>query len=102
VSLIGPRPNLLGIDDGGTHLRLEVDHPVLTNTDLARIRHIEDHTGGAFRTKTGSICYSVEQGIAGMRERLNAEDVEHRWSEATMRMHAAALVRVCGWGRTVD
>ena len=35
--------------------------------------------------------YLAKQGIAGMRERLNAEDVEHRWSEATMRMHAAAL-----------
>ncbi len=67
VSLIGPRPNLLGIDDGGQHLRLEVDHPILTNTDLARIRHIEDHTGGAFRTKTISICYPVEQGAAGMK-----------------------------------
>ncbi|TNF53656.1 MAG: glutamate synthase large subunit [Gammaproteobacteria bacterium] len=70
VSLIGPRPNLLGIDDGGRHLRLEVDHPILTNTDLARIRHIEDHTGGAFRTKTLSICYPVAQGAAGMKPAL--------------------------------
>ncbi|MFZ0791502.1 MAG: glutamate synthase large subunit, partial [Chromatiaceae bacterium] len=72
VSLIGPRPNLLGIEDAGTHLRLEVDHPVLTNTDLARIRHIEDHTAGAFRTKTISICYAVEQGIAGMKPAVAA------------------------------
>jgi glutamate synthase (NADPH/NADH) large chain len=67
VSLIGPRPNLLGIHDGGNHLRLEVDHPILTNTDLARIRHIEDHTAGAFRTKTISICYPVDQGPMGMK-----------------------------------
>jgi glutamate synthase (NADPH/NADH) large chain len=72
VSLIGPRPNLLGINDAGTHLRLEVDHPVLTNTDLARIRHIEDHTGGAFRTKTISICYPVQQGPAGMKPAVAA------------------------------
>jgi glutamate synthase (NADPH/NADH) large chain len=72
VSLIGPRPNLLGINDGGKHLRLEVDHPVLTNTDLARIRHIEDHTAGAFRTKTISICYTVEQGVAGMKPAVAA------------------------------
>jgi glutamate synthase (NADPH/NADH) large chain len=72
VSLIGPRPNLLGINDGGRHLRLEVDHPVLTNTDLARIRHIEDHTAGAFRTKTISICYAVEQGVAGMKPAVAA------------------------------
>ena len=72
VSLIGPRPNLLGIDDGGRHLRLEVDHPVLTNTDLARIRHIEDHTAGSFRTKTISICYAVEQGSTGMKPAVAA------------------------------
>jgi glutamate synthase (NADPH/NADH) large chain len=72
VSLIGPRPNLLGINDAGTHLRLEVDHPVLTNTDLARIRHIEDHTAGAFRTKTISICYAVQQGVAGMKPAVAA------------------------------
>ena len=72
VSLIGPRPNLLGINDAGTHLRLEVDHPVLTNTDLARIRHIEDHTAAAFRTKTISICYAVEQGVAGMKPAVAA------------------------------
>jgi glutamate synthase (NADPH/NADH) large chain len=72
VSLIGPRPNLLGINDAGTHLRLEVDHPVLTNTDLARVRHIEDHTGGAFRTKTISICYPAEQGAEGMALAVDA------------------------------
>ncbi len=66
VSLIGPRPNLLGIRDAGTHLRLEVDHPILTNTDLARIRHIEDHTGGAFRTRTLSVCYPAADGAEGM------------------------------------
>jgi len=67
VSLIGPRPNLLGIQDGGRHLRLEVDHPILTNTDLARIRHIEDHTAGAFRTQTISICYPADHGSTGMK-----------------------------------
>jgi glutamate synthase (NADPH/NADH) large chain len=72
VSLIGPRPNLLGIHDAGTHLRLEVDHPILTNTDLARIRHIEDHTGGAFRTKTLSICYPAVDGADGMAPALDA------------------------------
>ncbi len=72
VSLIGPRPNLLGINDAGTHLRLEVDHPVLTNTDLARIRHIEDHTGGAFRTKTLPMCYPVGEGAEGMGPAVEA------------------------------
>jgi glutamate synthase (NADPH/NADH) large chain len=72
VSLIGPRPNLLGLHEAGKHLRLEVEQPVLTNTDLARIRQIEDHTGGAFRTSTLDICYPAELGAAGMEPALEA------------------------------
>jgi len=72
VSLIGPRPNLLGLDEAGTHKRLEVCQPVLTNEDLERVRHIEDNTAGAFRTTTLSICYSADQGAAGMSEALRA------------------------------
>uniref|UniRef100_UPI003568FD5F glutamate synthase central domain-containing protein n=1 Tax=Novosphingobium sp. TaxID=1874826 RepID=UPI003568FD5F len=37
VSMIGPRPNLLG-QDAGSHKRLEVDQPILTNEDIAKIR----------------------------------------------------------------
>ena len=40
VSMIGPRPNLLG-HHAGTHKRLEVAQPVLTNADLEKIRSIE-------------------------------------------------------------
>ena len=72
VSLIGPRPNLLGMSDGGTNMRLEISQPVLTNTDLERIRDIEDSSGGAFRTRTLDICYPVEKGAAGMKPALDA------------------------------
>ncbi|MES9966231.1 MAG: glutamate synthase central domain-containing protein, partial [Sedimenticola sp.] len=72
VSLIGPRPNLLGMVDGESNMRLEVNQPVLTNTDLERIRNIEDNTGGAFRTRTLDICYPAEQGADGMRNALGA------------------------------
>jgi len=70
VSLIGPRPNLLGLDEAGSHKRLEVHQPVLTNEDLERIRHIEDHTDGAFRTHTLDICYTADLGAAGMESAL--------------------------------
>jgi glutamate synthase (NADPH/NADH) large chain len=70
VSLIGPRPNLLGLNEAGTHLRLEVSQPILTNTELGRIRHIEDYTGGAFRTRTLDICYPAEVGADGMAPAL--------------------------------
>ncbi|MDZ7751394.1 MAG: glutamate synthase large subunit [Gammaproteobacteria bacterium] len=77
VSLIGPRPNLLGLDDtGGDHHRLEVSQPILSNADLGRIRHIEDYTGGAFRTHTLDICWRADEGAEGMApalERLCAD-----------------------------
>ena len=67
MSLIGPKPNLLGLNDGGKDMRLIVPQPVLTNNELERIRQIEDYTNKAFRTKTLSICYPVSQGPKGMR-----------------------------------
>ncbi|WP_369161355.1 glutamate synthase large subunit [Candidatus Thiodiazotropha sp. LNASS1] len=70
VSLIGPRPNLLNMADAGDHMRLEVSQPVLTNEDLERIRHIEDNTGGAFRTKTLDIVYPSMSGVEGMKSAL--------------------------------
>ncbi len=72
VSLIGPRPNLLGLSDGGENMRLEVCQPVLTNEDLERIRHIEDSTSGAFRTKTLTTCYAAPEGAGGMQAALKA------------------------------
>ncbi|MCU7828506.1 MAG: glutamate synthase large subunit [Candidatus Thiodiazotropha sp. (ex Myrtea sp. 'scaly one' KF741663)] len=72
VSLIGPRPNLLNLADAGAHMRLEVSQPVLTNEDLERIRHIEDNTAGAFRTRTLYITYPVADGASGMKAALDA------------------------------
>jgi glutamate synthase (NADPH/NADH) large chain len=72
VSLIGPRPNLLNMADAGDHMRLEVSQPVLTNEDLERIRHIEDNTSGAFKTKTLDIVYPVMSGVEGMKPALTA------------------------------
>jgi glutamate synthase (NADPH/NADH) large chain len=65
VSLVGPRPNLLSLEGGDGHKRLEVHHPALSNQDLEKIRHIED-THKAFRTKTLSMCYTADQGASGM------------------------------------
>ncbi|WP_114952350.1 glutamate synthase large subunit [Sphingosinicella terrae] len=51
VTMIGPRPNLLG-HQAGTHKRLEASQPILTNEDLEKIRSIEETLDGAFRTTT--------------------------------------------------
>jgi len=72
VSLIGPRPNLLGLRSGGEHMRLEVSQPILTNKDLERIRTIEKATDGAFRTCTLDICYPATEGAAGMQHAVDA------------------------------
>jgi glutamate synthase (NADPH/NADH) large chain len=72
VSLIGPRPNLLDLEQVGTQKRLEVRQPVLTNMDLERIRRIENHVDMAFRTYTLDITYPVAQDTAGMEPALEA------------------------------
>lgn len=69
VSMIGPRPNLLG-HDAGTHKRLEVDQPVLTNADLLKIRSVEDALDGAFRTETIDMTWDAASGAAGLEMAL--------------------------------
>ncbi|MEP7349781.1 MAG: glutamate synthase large subunit [Sphingorhabdus sp.] len=65
VSMIGPRPNLLG-HEAGTHKRLEVDQPVLTNADLEKIRSVEEALDGAFRTETIDITWAATSGAVGL------------------------------------
>ncbi len=69
VSLIGPRPNLLDLETGGSHMRLEVRQPILSNIDLEKIRHI-DNRDATFRSETLSICYPVAEGADGMSTAL--------------------------------
>ena len=70
ISLIGPRPNLLDLQTGGSHKRLEVRQPILSNIDLEKIRHIEHLVDEAFRTYTLSICYPIEEGAKGLATAL--------------------------------
>ncbi|MGF1613602.1 MAG: glutamate synthase large subunit [Gammaproteobacteria bacterium] len=72
VSLIGPRPNLLDLETGGKHKRLEVRQPILSSMDLERVRRIENHVDNAFRTFTLSICYPAQRNAAGMQEALDS------------------------------
>ncbi len=71
ISLIGPRPNILDADSAGSLMRLEVHQPLLLNSDIESIRQIEDHSGGAFKTCTLSICYPADQGAKGMDHALH-------------------------------
>ncbi len=65
LSMIGPRPNLLG-HEAGTHKRLEVEQPILTNEDLAKIRSVEAALDGAFRCATIDITWDAASGVEGI------------------------------------
>ncbi|WP_284124081.1 glutamate synthase large subunit [Parerythrobacter aestuarii] len=65
LSMIGPRPNLLG-REAGTHKRLEVEQPILTNEDIAKIRSVEAALDGAFRTATVDITWDARSGAEGL------------------------------------
>lgn len=65
LSMIGPRPNLLG-HDAGVHKRLEVSQPILTNEDLAKIRSVEESLDGAFRTATIDMTWDASTGVDGL------------------------------------
>ena len=70
VSMIGPRPNLLG-RQAGNHKRLEVAQPVLTNGDLEKIRSIADLLDGAFRTTTLDATWKATEGAGGLARALD-------------------------------
>ena len=70
VSFIGPRPNLLGVDDDEPPMRLEVAQPILTADNMEKLRHVELFTGGAFKAEELDICYPAAWGANGMEAAL--------------------------------
>jgi len=86
VSMIGPRPNLLG-RQAGSHKRLEVSQPILTDEDLQKIRSIHELLDGAFRTATLDATWPAEEGGDGLEaalERLCAEATEQVLADANI------------------
>ncbi len=71
VSFIGPRPNLLGLDEIEPRKRLEVQQPVLSHDDMEKIRHIAVYTDKTFRSCTLDSCYASTRGAAGMGPALD-------------------------------
>ncbi|WP_223177160.1 glutamate synthase large subunit [Sphingomonas rhizophila] len=69
VSMIGPRPNLLG-PQAGTHKRLEVPQPILTNAELEKIRSIEGSLDGAFSTATLDATFARSGGPQALEAAL--------------------------------
>jgi glutamate synthase (NADPH) large chain len=84
ISMIGPRPNLLG-HEVGTHHRLEVAQPVLTDADLDKIRNIERLASGRFSTETLDITWPAADGAAGIEPALDS--ICHAATEAVLEGH---------------
>ncbi|MDP3082126.1 MAG: glutamate synthase-related protein, partial [Rubrivivax sp.] len=69
-SFIGPKPNLLDINAVNPPMRLEVTQPVLGFDDMARLRAIEKHTHGKFRSCELDITYPLAWGREGVEAKL--------------------------------
>ncbi|MEY3474711.1 MAG: hypothetical protein RL087_1169, partial [Pseudomonadota bacterium] len=79
VSFIGPKPNLLDINQVNPPMRLEVSQPILDFADMAKLRDIEKFTQGKFRSSTLDITYPLAWGREGVEAKLaslNAEAVD--------------------------
>ncbi|WP_382327319.1 glutamate synthase-related protein [Hydrogenophaga sp. UC242_50] len=70
VSFIGPKPNLLDINQVNPPMRLEVSQPVLDFADMAKLRDIDAVTQGKFRSHTLDITYPAAWGREGVEAKL--------------------------------
>ncbi|MCB1912990.1 MAG: glutamate synthase subunit alpha [Zoogloeaceae bacterium] len=70
VSFIGPKPNLLEINEINPPYRLEVSQPVLDFAGMAKIRQIARYTNNKFRSAELDVCYPVAWGKEGVEARL--------------------------------
>jgi glutamate synthase (NADPH/NADH) large chain len=69
-SFIGPKPNLLDINAVNPPIRLEVTQPILDFQAMARLRAIERHTAGKFRSYELDITYPLQWGAEGVEAKL--------------------------------
>ena len=85
VSFIGPKPNLLGINEINPPYRLEVSQPVLDFDHMTKLRRIATYTDNKFHSAELDICYPLAWGRQGVEARLaslcaEAEDHVHKGS----------------------
>jgi glutamate synthase (NADPH/NADH) large chain len=72
VSFIGPKPNLLDINNVNPPLRLEIAQPVLDRDAMAQLRSVAEYTGNKFRSYEVDITYPSAWGAEGIEARLAA------------------------------
>ena len=66
VTFIGPKPNLLGIDEATPPMRLEASQPVLMLDELQQLKAIATLTQNQYKSLVLDITYPAVQGKAGM------------------------------------
>ena len=69
-SFIGPKPNLLDINQVNPPMRLEVNQPVLDFAAMAKLHAIAHHTQGKFHSATIDITYPLDWGREGVEAKL--------------------------------
>ncbi|MCE9633170.1 MAG: glutamate synthase subunit alpha, partial [Methylophilales bacterium] len=72
VTFIGPKPNLLGIDETDPPLRLEASQPVLTLAEMEQLKSIDQLTDKRYRSVVADITYPASQGAKGMEGAIAA------------------------------
>ncbi len=72
TTFIGPKPNLLGIDETNPPLRLEAHQPILSNDDIAKLRDISKLTKGQYKSLVLDITYPAKQGAKGCDAAMKA------------------------------
>ncbi len=66
VTFIGPKPNLLGLDETTPPMRLEASQPVLMLDELEQLKSIATLTQNQYKSLVLDITYPASQGKAGM------------------------------------
>ncbi|GAO26669.1 glutamate synthase protein [Alicycliphilus sp. B1] len=70
VSFVGPKPNLLDINQVNPPMRLELHQPILDFEGMAKLRQIEQFTHGKFKSATIDITYPLAWGKQGVEAKL--------------------------------
>ncbi len=70
VTFVGPKQNLLDLNNINPPIRLELTQPVLDFEDMAKIRGVEHYTGNKFKAYELDVCYPIAWGSVGIEARL--------------------------------
>jgi len=74
VTFIGPKPNLLGIEETNPPWRLEASQPILSLQELEQLKSIDQLTDGHFKSKIIDITYEVNSQDSAEKRMKTALD----------------------------